>query len=121
MLCQEGLTQKGFFFSPDCTRGCGPRCITSPLIFRSGGASTSRSDAPQSGLSVNCPCPHASASHAPPGMSEKVLLVPTLPYRQGRSFLAYAVSGTPTFVLANTTGKVQSVLTGYRPEVGLAL
>jgi len=38
-----------------------------------------------------------------------------------RSFLAYGVSGTPTFVLADTAGKVQSVLIGYRSEVGLAL
>ena len=38
-----------------------------------------------------------------------------------RSFLAYGVSGTPTFVLADAAGKVQSVLIGYRPEVGLAL
>jgi thiol-disulfide isomerase/thioredoxin len=38
-----------------------------------------------------------------------------------RSFLAYGVSGTPTFVLADAAGKVHSVLIGYRPEVGLAL
>jgi thiol-disulfide isomerase/thioredoxin len=38
-----------------------------------------------------------------------------------RSFLAYGVSGTPTFVLADAAGKVQSVAIGYRPEVGLTL
>ena len=38
-----------------------------------------------------------------------------------KSFLAYGVSGTPTFVLADAAGKVQSVTVGYRTEVGLAL
>jgi len=38
-----------------------------------------------------------------------------------RAFLAYGVSGTSTFVLADAAGRVQSVLVGYRPEVGLAL
>jgi len=38
-----------------------------------------------------------------------------------KAFLAYGVSGTPTFVLADAAGKVQSVTVGYRTEVGLAL
>jgi hypothetical protein len=38
-----------------------------------------------------------------------------------RSFLTYGVSGTPTFVLADAAGKVQSIASGYRPEVGLPL
>jgi len=38
-----------------------------------------------------------------------------------KSFLAYGVSGTPTFVLADAAGKVQSVTVGYRTEAGLAL
>ena len=38
-----------------------------------------------------------------------------------RAFLAYGVSGTPTFVLADATSKVQSIASGYRPDVGLPL
>jgi len=38
-----------------------------------------------------------------------------------RAFLAYGVSGTPTFVLADAAGKVQSIAVGYRSEVGLPL
>lgn len=38
-----------------------------------------------------------------------------------RAFLAYGVSGTPTFVLADATGKVQSIATGYSAEKGLPL
>lgn len=38
-----------------------------------------------------------------------------------RAFLAYGVSGTPTFVLADAAGKVQNVSVGYRSEVGLPL
>ena len=38
-----------------------------------------------------------------------------------RAFLAYGVNGTPTFVLIDTAGKVQSVAIGYRPDVGLPL
>src|SRR5262249_21340095 len=38
-----------------------------------------------------------------------------------RAFLAYGVSGTPTFVLADATGKVQSIAIGYQPDVGLPL
>jgi len=38
-----------------------------------------------------------------------------------RSFLAYRVSGTPTFVLADAAGKVQSISSGYRLNVGLQL
>lgn len=36
-----------------------------------------------------------------------------------RSLLAYGVSGPPTFVLADATGKVQSIASGYRADTGL--
>jgi thiol-disulfide isomerase/thioredoxin len=38
-----------------------------------------------------------------------------------KSFLAYGVSGTPTFVQADVTGKVQSRASGYSIEKGLPL
>jgi thiol-disulfide isomerase/thioredoxin len=38
-----------------------------------------------------------------------------------RTFLAYGVSGTPTFVLIDGAGKVQGQSGGYRPDVGLGL
>jgi cytochrome c biogenesis protein CcmG/thiol:disulfide interchange protein DsbE len=38
-----------------------------------------------------------------------------------RAFLVYGVSEMPTFVLTDAAGKGQSVLVGYRPEVGLTL
>ncbi len=38
-----------------------------------------------------------------------------------RSFLAYAVSGTPGFVLVGADGKIQRIWTGYRPAAGLAI
>ena len=38
-----------------------------------------------------------------------------------RAFLAYGVSGTPTFVLADATSKVQSIASGYRSDAGLPL
>jgi len=38
-----------------------------------------------------------------------------------KSFLAYGVSGTPTFVLADAAGKVQSIAVGYQSEKGLPL
>ena len=38
-----------------------------------------------------------------------------------RSFLAYGVSGTPSFVLVGAAGKVLSTSTGYRPEKGLGI
>jgi thioredoxin-related protein len=38
-----------------------------------------------------------------------------------RSFLAYGVSGTPSFVLVDAAGKVLSTSTGYRPEKGLGI
>ena len=38
-----------------------------------------------------------------------------------RAFLAYGVSGTPTFVLTDVTNKVQSIASGYRPDIGLQL
>ena len=36
-------------------------------------------------------------------------------------FLAYGVSGTPSFVLVNTAGQVQSFSTGYRRGKGLGV
>jgi thiol-disulfide isomerase/thioredoxin len=36
-----------------------------------------------------------------------------------KAFLAYGVHGTPTFVLADGAGKVQSFSSGYRAETGL--
>jgi thiol-disulfide isomerase/thioredoxin len=36
-----------------------------------------------------------------------------------KSFLAYGVNGTPTFVLADAAGKVQSTAVGYSSEKGL--
>ncbi len=36
-----------------------------------------------------------------------------------KAFLAYGVHGTPTFVLADGAGKVQSLSSGYRTETGL--
>ena len=38
-----------------------------------------------------------------------------------RAFLAYGVSGTPSFVLVNAAGEVQSTSTGYRPGKGLGI
>jgi thiol-disulfide isomerase/thioredoxin len=38
-----------------------------------------------------------------------------------RLFLAYGVSGTPSFVLVNAAGKVMSTSTGYRPDKGLGI
>jgi len=38
-----------------------------------------------------------------------------------RSFLAYGVSGTPSFVLVDAAGKVLSTSTGYRPKKGLGI
>jgi len=38
-----------------------------------------------------------------------------------RAFLAYGVSGTPTFVLVDEAGRVQSTSTGYRPDKGLGI
>ncbi len=38
-----------------------------------------------------------------------------------RAFVAYGVSGTPTFVLIDGAGKVQGYANGYNPEKGLAL
>ena len=38
-----------------------------------------------------------------------------------KAFLAYGVSGTPTFVLLDGTGKVRSYATGYTPEKGLGV
>lgn len=40
---------------------------------------------------------------------------------QRRSFAAYAVGGTPTFVLVDRGGHVASYATGYRPDQGLDL
>jgi thiol-disulfide isomerase/thioredoxin len=40
-------------------------------------------------------------------------------YRQ--TFLAYGVSGTPTFVLIDATGKVESYSTGYSAEKGIGI
>lgn len=36
-----------------------------------------------------------------------------------KSFLAYGVNGTPTFVLADTAGKVENRATGYSAAKGL--
>ncbi len=36
-----------------------------------------------------------------------------------KAFLTYGVNGTPTFVLADAAGKVQSLSSGYRPASGL--
>ena len=41
------------------------------------------------------------------------------PYRS--AFQAYGVSGTPTFVLVDGAGKVQSYKTGYNPNIGLGI
>jgi thiol-disulfide isomerase/thioredoxin len=38
-----------------------------------------------------------------------------------RTFVAYGVSGTPTFVLVDATGHVRAVGNGYRPDQGLGL
>jgi thiol-disulfide isomerase/thioredoxin len=38
-----------------------------------------------------------------------------------RSFLAYGVSGTPTFVLVDGDGTIRSLSTGYTPAKGLAI
>jgi thiol-disulfide isomerase/thioredoxin len=38
-----------------------------------------------------------------------------------RLFLAYGVSGTPSFVLVNAAGKVRSTSTGYRRDKGLGI
>ena len=38
-----------------------------------------------------------------------------------RAFLAYGVSGTPTFVLVDAQGDVQSIATGYAPAKGLPI
>jgi thiol-disulfide isomerase/thioredoxin len=38
-----------------------------------------------------------------------------------RAFLAFGVSGTPTFVLVDGSGHVRSYVTGYSPDQGLAL
>ena len=38
-----------------------------------------------------------------------------------RLFLAYGVSGTPSFVLVDAAGKVLSTSTGYRPDKGLGI
>jgi len=38
-----------------------------------------------------------------------------------KAFLAYGVSGTPTFVLLDGAGKVRSYATGYTPEKGLGV
>jgi thiol-disulfide isomerase/thioredoxin len=38
-----------------------------------------------------------------------------------RAFLAYGVSGTPTFVLVDGEGRVQAVTDGYRPDHGLGI
>ena len=40
---------------------------------------------------------------------------------QRRAFLAYAVSGTPTFVLVDTEGIIRSYAVGYTPETGLGI
>jgi len=36
-----------------------------------------------------------------------------------RSFLAYGVSGTPAFVLSDTSGRIEGYAVGYRPDQGL--
>jgi hypothetical protein len=38
-----------------------------------------------------------------------------------RAFLAYGVSGTPSFVLIGPDGKIRSTSTGYRPDRGLEI
>jgi thioredoxin-related protein len=38
-----------------------------------------------------------------------------------RAFLAYGLSGTPTFVLVDGQGIVQSYATGYTPQKGLGI
>ncbi len=38
-----------------------------------------------------------------------------------RAFLAYGLSGTPTFVLVDGQGIVQSYATGYSPQKGLGI
>ena len=38
-----------------------------------------------------------------------------------RSFQAYAVSGTPSFVLVNAKGKIESQFTGYTKDKGLPI
>jgi len=38
-----------------------------------------------------------------------------------KTLVAYGVSGTPTFVLIDSKGEVQKVITGYNPEKGLDL
>ena len=38
-----------------------------------------------------------------------------------KAFLAYGVSGTPTFVLLDGTGKVRSYATGYSADKGLGI
>ena len=38
-----------------------------------------------------------------------------------KAFLAYGVSGTPTFVLLDGAGRVRSYATGYTPEKGLGV
>jgi len=38
-----------------------------------------------------------------------------------RSFLAYGVSATPSFILVDAQGKVQSIKTGYRASDGLMI
>ncbi|HYD49740.1 MAG TPA: hypothetical protein VEB21_15395, partial [Terriglobales bacterium] len=38
-----------------------------------------------------------------------------------KTFLAYAVSGTPTFVLIDNDGTVLSYRTGFSPDLGLQL
>jgi len=38
-----------------------------------------------------------------------------------RSFLAYGVSGTPSFVLVDAQGRIESISTGYRRSEGLRI
>ena len=38
-----------------------------------------------------------------------------------KAFVAYGVSGTPTFVLVDAKGKVQAYTTGYDPKKGLGV
>ena len=38
-----------------------------------------------------------------------------------RSFLAYGVSGTPSFVLVDAQGRIESISTGYRRSEGLKI